>query len=208
MNGNMLANIQTATKQNAISLRDAMKAKIANGDPTWPPLSPLTIKMKRSSKPLVDHGDLMHSIMAKRLSSLHFFVGVPRTETGADGVSMVNIAAVHEYGARIRPKRAKALVIPVSREAVRLARQYGGVSNIPGLFRPRHNGQPSSVLAIRVGKTGKRLRILFILRKESVIPPRSFIQSTFREELPAMQERLKTAARFTLQGRVYRGDAA
>lgn len=45
-----------------IIARDDIIAKINLGDRRWPPLSPLTVKRKKSSKPLIDTGRLKQSI--------------------------------------------------------------------------------------------------------------------------------------------------
>jgi hypothetical protein len=119
----MKANMNRATKGNASATRDAIKRTIRNGRPDWPPNSPLTVGYKKSSKPLVDDGDLMNAVNYKTISPFLFFIGVPRTEKNKDGVPMANIAAVHEFGATIRPKNARMLAIPVSKEAARMARR-------------------------------------------------------------------------------------
>jgi hypothetical protein len=64
------------------------------------PNSPLTILVKNSSRPLVDHGDLRQSInwRTKVLKQfIHGGVGVLRTKTNKDGKKLWNIAtSLHE----------------------------------------------------------------------------------------------------------------
>jgi hypothetical protein len=43
----------------------AIQAKIRDGDPSWAPLSPATIKRKKSSKPLIDTGQMIQSVRYK-----------------------------------------------------------------------------------------------------------------------------------------------
>lgn len=44
-----------------------IKGKITDGDPAWDPLSEETIKRKGSAKPLIDTGQLLHSITYKKV---------------------------------------------------------------------------------------------------------------------------------------------
>ena len=65
------------------------------GGQTFAPLSPITIARKGSSKPLIDHGDLVGSITYQVIDSENVFIGVKKGKE-------VNIAAVHEYGCTIK----------------------------------------------------------------------------------------------------------
>jgi len=193
----MNENMKRATLHNATNTRDAIKKTIQRGRPEWDSNSPLTRSVKGSSKALVDHGDLMNSVGYKVVSPFVFFIGVPRTAKHSSGAKMVNIAAVQEYGATIRPKKAKILAIPVTREAQRLSRQHRGVRNIPGLFRPGNK----KILA-RAGSKGG-FEVLFILKEQVVIPPRPFIQTTFQDEQSAISRRWQKGASDALKGRRY-----
>lgn len=68
------------------------------------PLAKSTIKMKRSSKPLIHHGDLLASIKyqhiggARGSGTMGYFVGVHRSARGRDGESLANVAELHEFG--------------------------------------------------------------------------------------------------------------
>lgn len=66
----------------------------APGGQALAPLSPITIARKGSSKPLIDHGDLVGSITYQIVDENHVFIGVKKGKE-------VNIAAVHEYGCMI-----------------------------------------------------------------------------------------------------------
>ena len=70
-----------------------VKKGIINGKFT--PLHPVTIARKHSSKPLVDHGDLVGSITYQVMDDDNsVFIGVKRGKEA-------NIAAVHEFGCTI-----------------------------------------------------------------------------------------------------------
>ena len=72
-------------------LEGAIKQKITQGDPSWPPLKPETIKRKGSSKPLIDTGKLRASITHK--------VEDDKALVGIFSGEALNYAAVHEFGA-------------------------------------------------------------------------------------------------------------
>lgn len=95
-------NLDMATRRNAVDLRDSMVNKIDVSGPGWVPNKPATIKRKKSSKPLIQHGDLRISINDKPVGKGVIFVGVPKTairKHGKKGAKLVDIAKVHEYGA-------------------------------------------------------------------------------------------------------------
>ena len=102
----MERNMDRATKRAAIFMRDSIKKNIRDGMPMWPRLLPATIARKGSSKPLIDHGDLMNSIDYVPDGSSRFFIGVPRNVENRDGQSLVNIGLVHEFGTEHIPARS------------------------------------------------------------------------------------------------------
>ncbi len=185
------ANIKDATARNAVLARDQIKRTIRNGRSEWPSLSPLTIGSKGSSKPLIDNNDLMQGIESIRVGPLTFFVGVPRNK----GL-LVTIATSQEFGATIKPRKAKALAIPTSREAKELSRRHGGTGNIPGLFRPKG----TRVLAM---DKGKHFQIMFILSQQTVIPPRPFIEPSFADAQHRMKREWEWAIISALRGKKY-----
>jgi len=194
----MEKNIRAATKKNAQSLRDEIKRTIAQGRSEWPANAPLTIAAKGSSRPLVDHGDLMNSFKDIPLSPTMYFVGVPPGKKNESGIDMAGIAEVHEFGAVIKPKSGQALAVPVSREAAQLARKHGSVRNIPGLFRPHG----TKVLAL---KKGAGFEIMFILMKETRIPPRPSLSTTFEDQKGRLKHRWTEAAKDAMRGHTYTG---
>ena len=76
----------------------AVKKGIVSGSPggkTFTPLSSFTKARKGSSKPLIDHGDLVGSVTYQVIDANNVFVGVKKGKE-------VNIAAVHEFGCTIK----------------------------------------------------------------------------------------------------------
>jgi phage gpG-like protein len=69
--------------------------------PPWPSLKPSTVERKGSSKALIDTGTLLRSIKAERVSRWRWHIGVRRGAKSKNGKSVVNIAAVHEFGTTI-----------------------------------------------------------------------------------------------------------
>jgi len=191
----MEQNLALATKRNAISTRDHIKRTIARGRPEWPSNSPLTKKYKGSDRPLVDSGDYMNSVSSMKISPHVFFVGIPMRGRGG-GKRRVSIAMTHEFGATIRPKKAKVLTIPVSREASRLAREHKGIRNIPGLFSPKGK-------MILARSSGGKLEALFIMKTKVVIPARPAIGPGFEDQKGHIKNRIRDAVRSTVRGKRY-----
>lgn len=76
----------------------------APGGQALQPLAPTTLAIRRlrggkGTKPLIRHGDLRNSIAVVREGD-GVFVGVLRSAKSSGGGSLVNIAAVHEFGSR------------------------------------------------------------------------------------------------------------
>lgn len=79
-------------------------------------------------------------------------------------------ANVHQYGATIRPKRAKMLAIPVSKEAKRVGSPRANRFPRP-LFVHARDGK--AVLA--EAKSDGTLSVHYVLRRFVVVPPRPFL---------------------------------
>lgn len=119
--------------------------------------------------------------MPEVLRELQFING-HKVQVGVFGEEdswIVMVASVHEFGATIRPKRAKALTIPLKPE-VRDKR----ARDIPGIFRLKASKDSNEKGNILARKKGKGIEALFFLAKKVVIPERSFLRSTFDEEKP------------------------
>ncbi|KIR08684.1 hypothetical protein RA16_06805 [Levilactobacillus brevis] len=102
------------------------------------------------------------------LSHLQLQVGI----FGEDGSFMQMIASANEYGADIEPRNGKWLTIPTEN-----APKGAKARDIDGLFRPKDK----NILAVSDGKGG--LIPMFYLVKKVHIPERSFIRSTFDENV-------------------------
>lgn len=71
----------------------------APGGQRFKPLSDITRILRRGTKPLLDTGSLLGSIKTTLdRRSRAAFVGVHRTARNPEGVDVVNIAVVHEFG--------------------------------------------------------------------------------------------------------------
>lgn len=93
--------ISQQTKRQALRLRQIIVQGIRDGAPgneAFKPLAESTKKMKGSSKPLIDNGDLLRSIGVDGVGLDSFFVGVNRSAQSEDGEPIVNLAEIHEYG--------------------------------------------------------------------------------------------------------------
>lgn len=103
----------------------------------------------------------LHALKTKKLR-----VGVP-----GEG-ELSKIAAVHEFGAVIKPKKGKYLAVPMRKEAKgRSPREFPGLK-----FIPSKKGSP--VLA-ETTKTGKiKGKPYFVLLKEVIIPERALFRRT------------------------------
>lgn len=109
----------------------------------------------------------------------------------ADNSFYAMLANVHEYGITIKPKKAKALTIPVNPKA------HGKrASDFPDLFKPRG----TNVLAIPKGKDD--FEVLFVLMKSVTIPERSFVRSTFDEKEESWYQFLQGQMNLVLAGKI------
>lgn len=115
MQANAQRVIGRAVKKEAVEVVGAMKRGIRNqfpgGGDEFEPLAESTIMMKKSSKALIDNGDLLRSIHATDIGgsfsgqTTAWFVGVHRSARGKSGKPMANIAEIHEFGTKPYPIR-------------------------------------------------------------------------------------------------------
>lgn len=112
MNARVERNMQAATNRNGILLRDQIKRTIRDQRPEWPDLADATIARKGSSKMLINFGDMLNSVNYQIVDSKTFFIGVPKSSVNRDGDKLVDIAAVHEYGAEFTLPNGGTVVIP------------------------------------------------------------------------------------------------
>lgn len=102
-------------KKAAVEMVGAIKRGIRNqfpgGGDELKPLAESTILMKKSSKALINHGDLVRSVNATDIGgsfsgqTTAWFVGVHRSARGKSGKPMANIAEIHEFGTDPYPIR-------------------------------------------------------------------------------------------------------
>ena len=112
--GNMLTNAARNLKNKsdqivakaAVRLASDIKVNLTSGGnfagEPFTPLNPETIAKKGSSAPLLDNGDMLRSVVAKKISSdpVTFLVGIPGDADSKDGkTSVVTYARAHEFGA-------------------------------------------------------------------------------------------------------------
>jgi len=82
---------------------EGLREQAPGGQP-FAPLAPTTLAVRRfrgfkGTKALIVRGDLRNSIVVVKQAG-GVFVGVLRTAKGKAGQSLVNVAAVHEFGSR------------------------------------------------------------------------------------------------------------
>lgn len=114
--------------------------KQAPGGKAFKPLSETTLAIRRftgfaGTKALIVRGDLRNSIKVTKKNGplgVEAFVGVHRTERGSDGEKLVNIAAVHEFG-------AGPIVIPVT-PAMRRFLMAAFSAELPGFGEQQGDG--------------------------------------------------------------------
>lgn len=93
--------VRVQTMRQALRLRTIIVKGIRDGAPggqEFKPLAESTKKLKKSSKPLIDHGDLLRSIGVDDVGGDQIFVGVNRNVEDIDGNKMYNLAEIHENG--------------------------------------------------------------------------------------------------------------
>lgn len=136
-----------AVLQEAQFFRTKIVEGLRSGSPggqAFQPLAPTTLAIRRlrggkGTKPLIHHGDLRNSIAVVKEGD-GVFVGVLRSAKGSGGASLVNVAAIHEFGSRpivlkITPK-VRALLHAAFRKA--------------GLDKPAGDRPSTGVAVIRI----------------------------------------------------------
>ena len=106
----------------AVRLSDNIKLNLTqSGQLIGKPFLPnaeATIQRKKSSKPLIDSGDLRNAIMPHRLDSKRILVGIGGQARGKHskskgvGAYVAHYARVQEFGAVVTSKSGKAVWIP------------------------------------------------------------------------------------------------
>jgi hypothetical protein len=106
--------VKKATAKSAMNLSTMIVKGVrsqAPGGKRFKALEESTRKMKKSSKALIHHGDLVRSIRAEEVriesGNSAWFVGVNRTAKDRDGKTLWNLAEIHEFG-------TEDFIIPIS----------------------------------------------------------------------------------------------
>lgn len=126
----------------------AFKTSGASSGKAWVKNAPSVVASKRSSKPLINTGDLRQSINVVDMKGV-IFVGIPSGKRSRDGKRVTQIGEVHEFG--------KIILIPVTDKM----RKYV-------MMKMRELGYPPSAGRAKFTKG------VMILK----IPERSFLRST------------------------------
>jgi len=97
------AGFSSANARNAQLLRRNIVLGIRNQRREWPKLAPATIKRKRSSKILIDRGDMIGAVTTIPVTRLSTFVGIPKGKRPKRGkrrgrIRIADYAAKHEKG--------------------------------------------------------------------------------------------------------------
>lgn len=155
-------------RQCAESVRSFTKQNFSRGrgpsGETWAPL-----KMPRprgGQKPLRDTGLLMASVTAKAAK------GAIERVTDSTLIVGTNLdrAAIHQYGGILRPRKGRAIAVPLTRQAV----TAGSPRRMPGLVLVWPRGRATGWL--QTPAVGRRPAVRHWLLKSSVmIPPRPFL---------------------------------
>lgn len=135
---NMDRYVNRSVAQEAQLLRRMMVSGIrrqAPGGKKFLPISEATKKRKKSSKALIDKGDLIRSINVQPLfGGQAYFVGVHKNSGMKNGEPIANIAEVHEFGTKdgriparpyLRPAFSQWKKGNVARVKVRIMDQMG-----------------------------------------------------------------------------------
>ncbi len=109
----------------------------------------------------------------KKLEAKKLKVGVVAQE----GSQLSGYATANEFGATIRPKKGKALAIPVNLDAKnRSPREFSNLK-----FIPSRKGDPEHIGTLCRDRGGV-LEALFTLRRSVTIPERSFLRSSMKDK--------------------------
>lgn len=153
------AEIRRATELNGKVLEAAQRKVLQAGSGFMKRNAPLTVKIKGSSKPLIDHGDLFQGITSKVIDDFTVFAGVLRTHES------YNIAKLLHEGAKIK-------ITPKMRTMFSLLHKAS-----TGHFDPaKLTGRAAELWARSPGgwlPIGKRTRLI-------IIPPRRWVNLAMR----------------------------
>jgi len=161
-------------------------------------LSTITKVAKQSSKPLIDHGNMVRAIKRHKINPLAYFIGIHANAKSKDGKKMIDIASLHEYGGVIHMK-SKLLAIPATRKASRA----GSPLNYPGkLTFVKARGKNKHVVGVFLSderskeKTqgkARNSRVAYLLMTEVTIPARPHCKLAYEAFLKQAPKELGNA---------------
>lgn len=143
----------------------------------YAPNAPLTVLLKRSTKPLVDDGDLFSAVTSNVMSPTHVFVGILRQARASDGTSLVNIAQLLHEGGTIR-------VTEAMRGMFALLADYAA-----GRIKKEQLDGRALEIANELKGRIKQIRPFKATTTTLIIPPRRFLLEVFRD--PAVLKKIK-----------------
>ncbi len=115
----------------ATKLVDTIKENIVQGGnlvgAPFKPNAEITIKLKKSSKPLIHNGDLLNSIVTHKLSPDKILVGIAgdaRPKKGDPSNYIAAYARNNEFGVSFRTKNGKIIWMPPARPFIRPVLEY------------------------------------------------------------------------------------
>lgn len=119
--------ISRAANQEALfwasSIKEGIRKQTTAKKANWPPLKPSTLRRRKlgqkggkrtrqrsAMKMLIDTGSLLRAIHAEQINFSTFHIGITRQQKSKDGTSLVNIAAVHEFGTNRAGKNHNTII--------------------------------------------------------------------------------------------------
>lgn len=170
MAGGFVFDFSAALDRCLIAIQASTKENFAGGhapDGTpWAPLRFARPGSKGTDRPLRDKGILGASVTARGSQGNI----ERRTSTSLEWGSNLDKAGLHQFGGIVRPTKAKALAIPLTREAVRAGspRNMRDIFRIGGgLFEAKQKGKGR--------RSFTELVQHYILTDEVTVPPRPFL---------------------------------
>jgi len=118
----------------------------------------------------VDTGQLRRSIQ----------INIDREKLKGEVGTNLFYAAPLEFGADIKPRKAKVLMIPKDKKTRNLVAKYGGVKNAISAVKGRVIYQGNIAIVV----VGKRVVMKFYMAKRVELKPRQFFKKAFEKVAP------------------------
>lgn len=104
----------------------------------------------------------------------------------------VKYGRYQEKGAYITPKKARALAVPISREAKRASAKGLGPRSMPNLFMLSRKGR-DPLLAVKRARGA--LKIMYVLKKSVRLKPRPWLKPGFEKAKPLIRSAFASSLR-------------